>query len=527
MQHRGRTCRRELRKRHERTQSAERNQQSERPAGETGARPAPPPARSQTDRRRRQQRDEDGGSEQLPAPGQAECGKRRVHAVRQHAGRDRHARSCHAGDAVSRGAHGRERPRKRVGNATRQAARHAGDERLAGKRARDVVGIVQRKRRQRVAHGRRIGAVALLARQAVEYHLGKQAVNLHKRAAKVGRRAGVGQLVLRMPDRDGHLGLAHQQRGDVVAPRMRHHRRGGRGRHLHAIRGGHLAVGKHDPLQLVGGSARSQPIGDARGRIHVDARRLPQPIEFGKVVGEHLGRREIGRGAAHHGVRRRERRRTATDLGRRPEVDEVQVERALVNLVGERKARGSHHHVARADVAMRKPAVNHVHARDEVEHVARDARRRQGRQAPGVVDGQRPGRARKRDAFDPFHDYRGGSLDAAATIQAREPLQPGKAAVALVFMLESGAKPGDAAIVGVGRLVILALGKRQQLDGQALGLRIARAGDAGHAAALLARVGHEQGDETAHIGRALIGRNARRGLEIVDAHDAHAFGGRG
>ncbi len=176
---------------------------------------------------------------------------------------------------------------------------------------------------------------------------------------------------------------------------------------------------------------------------------------------------------------------------------------------------------------MHEAPVNHVHARDEVEHVAGDARRRQGRQAPGVVDGERPCGTGERDALDPFHDERGRALDGAASVQAREPLQAGKAAVAFVFMLEGGAKPGDAALIGVGRLVLVPLGQREQLDRKALPLRVARAGDAGHAAALLVRIGDEQRDEPAHVGRLLIGRDARSGFEVGDAHHAHTRGGSG
>ena len=97
--------------------------------------------------------------------------------------------------------------------------------------------------------------------------------------------------------------------------------------------------------------------------------------------------------------------------------------------------------------------------------------------------------------------------------------------MALVFAFERGTRGAHAALVIVLVFAITATRKREQLERQALALRVARMLHTARPAAMPLALRHEQRDETAHIGRPIgIGKRKRR-AEIGHAHQAHALNG--
>ena len=405
-----------------------------------------------------------------------------------------------------------------------EPAGHARHQRTAAKRPLHVVGVVDGKRRQRIADRRGIGAIGLPASQAIAQHDTQLLVHEGQRLGRLRHAHRRGQLVLRVLHRNRHLGFAGKRLKQLVGPGVRHHRSRRRSGHLRTVRRNRRPIFPNR-VQIVRNLPARQLIHHACRGVHIDSRRFAQLGQARDVIAKHLGRREIGRGAAEHRVLAGERRGTRLRLGRRAEVDEVQVERALVHLLLQGQPRGAHHDVARADVAVHEPAFHIPHARHQVEQVAAQTRRHQRAHAAATVDGKLPARAVQGDALDPFHDDARHPVDRAAAIQTGKALQPRQQDMAFVFALERGTRGSNAALMIVLGFAITTMRKREQLERQVLALRIARVLNAARAAAMPLALRHEQRDETAHIGRPIgIGKRKRR-AKIGHAHQAHALNG--
>ena len=169
-------------------------------------------------------------------------------------------------------------------------------------------------------------------------------------------------------------------------------------------------------MQIVRGLPARQLVHHACRGVHVDRRGFAQLNQARNVIAEHLGRREISRGAAEHRVLAGKRRGARLRLGRGAEVDKVQVEHALVHLLLQGQPRGAHHDVTRADVAVHEPAFHIPHARHQVEQVAAQARCHQRAHAAVTVDGKLPPHAVQGDALNPFHNDARHPVDGASAI---------------------------------------------------------------------------------------------------------------
>ena len=235
-------------------------------------------------------------------------------------------------------------------------------------------------------------------------------------------------------------------------------------------------------LQVKRGMPAVQLVEHARERVDVDCGAQTPGLDARDIVGEHLGRRILGRAAAPDvgaygkgGVDGIERRRTA-------KVDEADIKVECGELVLERALARGDHDIARRDIAVCNARVQVPHVIENGEHGNTDGRHRVAAYAAAFV-GELRGDVLERGALDPFHDDERLAGAGAIAVYARKTLEVRDRELIAILLEQHGAHACGDALVGAIEIT-------QTLDGEDL------AGGVGgalyHARAALARVGMDQ-----------------------------------
>ena len=262
-------------------------------------------------------------------------------------------------------------------------------------------------------------------------------------------------------------------------------------------------------LQVKRSVSAIQLVEHARERVDVDCGTQTPGLDTRDVVGEHLGRRVLGRAAAPDvgthgkgGVDGIERRRTA-------KVDEADVEVERRDLVLERTLARGDHDVARRDVAVGNARVQVPYVIENGEHGHADGRYRVAAHA-AVLVGELRGNVLERGAFDPFHNDERLTGTGAIAVYAWKALKVRDGELVAIFLEQHGAHAGgDALVRGVAHM--------QALDGKDLAGGVG--GTLDYARAALAGLAlDEEHREAAARFVALGGIKGNRGLKRVE-HD--------
>ncbi len=175
---------------------------------------------------------------------------------------------------------------------------------------------------------------------------------------------------------------------------------------------------------------------------------------------------------------------------------------------------------------MRKTIGKILQRSQGIEQIAPDTRRCERREAPLLVNRQDASGFLQGNSLNPSNDQRRLPVDEPAAVQARKGLQPRKAPMRLVLSIER--RPRNTAAIGNVRAVgaIAPHPRRriiaQTLHGELLAARAHRAHYLPGAPAACRSLIHEQGGETATVGRTIgLGQGAG-GFEALNADKPHA-----
>ena len=262
-------------------------------------------------------------------------------------------------------------------------------------------------------------------------------------------------------------------------------------------------------LQVKRSVSAVQLVEHARERVDVDRGTQTPGLDTRDVVGEHLGRRILGRAAAPDvgahgkgGVDGIERRGAA-------KVDKADVEVERRDLVLERTLARGDHDIARRDIAVGNARVQVPYVIENGEHGYTDGRYRVAAHA-AVLVGELRGDVLERGAFDPFHNDERLTVAGAIAVYAWKALKVRDGELVAIFLEQHGTHAGgDALVRGVAHV--------QALDGKDLAGGVG--GTLDYARAALAGLAlDEEHREAAARFVALGGIKGNRGLKRVE-HD--------
>ena len=260
-------------------------------------------------------------------------------------------------------------------------------------------------------------------------------------------------------------------------------------------------------LQVKRSVSAVQLVEHARERVNVDGGAQTPGLDARDIVGEHLGRRVLGRAAtpdvgAHgkRGVDGVERRGTA-------KVDQADIEVECRELVLERALARSDHDVARRDVAVGNARVQVPYVIENGEHGHADGRHGIATHA-AVLVGELRGDVLERGALDPFHNDERLAVAGAIAVYAREALKVRDGELVAIFLEQHGAHAGgDALVCGVAHM--------QAFDGKDLAGGVGGALDYARAALAGLALDEEHREAAARF-VALGGIKGNRGLKRVE-----------
>ena len=330
------------------------------------------------------------------------------------------------------------------------------------------------------------------------------------------RRRRAIQLCRGAPHCYGYLRLRSKHCANVRGAPMGTGGRLGRELRLDAVGRPAFALAAAGKAEVIGRMPLHQLIQHAGGRVHIDGGRSAPSYRTRYVVGQHLGGGEIGRRSQGRPPSRRQRGIRAFQRNSRSEIDENELEGALLHLIGRGKLSRIDHDIARGHITMGQAALNIGHTSQKIEQVASDAGHRKRREPPLVVHGQSASRLFERDPLHPFHHDDRILTDAAASVEAGEAAQRGQGAMGVVFGIECGS-------TGLGEFIVpsFAIGPPQTLEREPLATGIAGMKHLPYTASAAGGLVHQQRDEASLVGVAMLGGDIDRRLERLDPNKSH------
>ena len=116
-----------------------------------------------------------------------------------------------------------------------------------------------------------------------------------------------------------------------------------------------------------------QLVQHAGSRVHIDSGRPAPSHRPQYIVGQHLRGRRMGCLTQGRPPSRRQRGIRAFQRNSRSEIDENELEGALLHLIGRGKLSRIDHDIARGHITMGQAALNIGHTSQKIEQVASDA----------------------------------------------------------------------------------------------------------------------------------------------------------
>ena len=330
------------------------------------------------------------------------------------------------------------------------------------------------------------------------------------------RRRGAIQLCSGTPHCYGYLGLRSEHRANICGAPVGTGGRLGRELRLDAVGRPAFALAATGKAEVVGRMPLHQLVQHAGSRVHIDSGRPAPSHRPQYIVGQHLGGGEIGCRPQGRPPSRRQRGIRAFQRNSRSEIDENELEGALLHLIGHGKLPRIDHDIARGHITMGQAALNIGHTSQKIEQVASDAGHRKRREPPLVVHGQSASRLFERDPLHPFHHDDRILTDAAASVEAGEAAQRGQGAMGVVFGIECGS-------TGLGEPIVRSLAIRlsQTFECEPLATGIASTEHFPYTASAAGGLVHQQRDEASLVGVAMLRGDIDCRLERLHPNKAY------
>ncbi len=206
--------------------------------------------------------------------------------------------------------------------------------RLTPQSATDIFRIVLAEGRERIAHSRSRGTLALIDGETGSRKRGDGIVHLAQRQPHSRRRDRALHLGDGSAYGHSHLRLARERGGYVSRLAMNADKRRRRVLGLQPIGRERAAFAAGEKAQVIRRMPFEKRVQHTCSGIHIHRRRVSLPGQGCHVIGEHLGRREVGGRPTRPADPRGYRTVFPAQGRRRPEVDEPQLEGALLYLIG-------------------------------------------------------------------------------------------------------------------------------------------------------------------------------------------------